>query len=114
MKILLIMGSFILINLLCDGFAILLLLLFSIANGSIFKGVKYAIKNLVNYSQKRILLLSFLLMTASILISTIIAYCLFASFTNNPILWTSIICLINILSLIIKMYYGYQSLKTPS
>lgn len=107
-------ASFILINLLCDVFAIFLLLLFSIVNGSIFKGVKNAIKNLANYSQKRIMLLSFFLLTVSILISTIVAYFIFTSFTNSPILWTSIICIINSLSLIIKMYYGYQSLKTPS
>lgn len=109
MKFLLIMTSFILINLLCDVFAIFLLLLFSIANGSIFKGFRYAIKNLTNYSQKKIILLSFFLMIGSIIINTIIAYYIFASFTNSPILWTSIICIINILSLIIKMYYGYQS-----
>lgn len=108
------MTSFILINLLCDVFAIFLLLLFSIANGSIFKGFRYAIKNLANYSQKKIILLSFFLMTGSILISTIVAYFIFTSFTNSPILWTSIICIINILSLTIKMYYAYQSFKTPS
>lgn len=114
MKFLFMIASFILINLLCDVFAIFLLLLFSIVNGSIFKGVKYAIKNLANYSQKRIMLLSFFLLTGSILISTIVAYFIFTSFTSNPILWTSIICIINILSLIIKMYYAYQTLRTPS
>lgn len=111
MNFLLITLSFILINLLCELFTIILLLLFLIVNTSIFKGYEYAIRNLANYSLKHILFLALYLMVGSTFISIIFAYIIFASFTNNAILWTILICIFNILDLSTKLYFLYQHLK---